>query len=148
MEYILWRSQSEVVVMELDKEIRRLLRVRMRQKARKPEFRHFEAHKHLKLRDKGWRRPKGLQNKWRKRVGGKWSGRILVSIGFGSPRAVRGLHPSGYEEVLVYNVKDLEKVDPKRQAIRIASCVGMKKRLKIEEKAKELGIKILNPSSR
>jgi len=48
--------------------------------------------------------------------------------------------------VLVYNVKDLENVNPERQAIRIASCVGMKKRLQIEEKAKELGIKILNPS--
>ena len=61
---------------------------------------------------------------------------------------MRGLHPSGYEEVLVYNVKDLEKVDKERQAIRIASCVGMKKRLAIEEKARELGIKILNPTQR
>ncbi len=130
----------------LSPELVRLMKVRMRQKARKPEFRHFEAHKKLRLRDKGWRRPKGLHNKWRERVGGKWSGRILVSIGFGSPKAVRGLHPSGYEEVLVYNVKDLENVDPKRQAIRIASTVGMKKRLQIEEKAKELGIKILNPT--
>ncbi len=129
-------------------EIRRLLRVRMRQKARKPEFRHPYAHTKLRLRDKSWRRPKGLHSKWRERYGGKWSGRILVNVGFGSPKAVRGLHPSGYEEVLVYNVKDLEKVDKERQAIRIASCVGMKKRLEIEEKARELGIKILNPSSR
>ena len=126
-------------------DIRRLLKVRMRQKSRKPEFRHYQAHKHLKLRDKGWRRPKGLHNKLRERVGGKWSGRILVSVGFGSPRAVRGLHPSGYEEVLVHNLKDLEGIDPKRQAIRISSRVGMKKRIKIEERARELGIKILNP---
>ena len=129
-------------------EIRRLLKVRMRQKARKPEFRHPYAHTKLRLRDKSWRRPKGLHSKWRERYGGKWSGRILVNIGFGSPKAVRGLHPSGYEEVLAYNVKDLEKVDKERQAIRIASCVGMKKRLAIEEKAKELGIKVLNPSQR
>ncbi|WP_457548751.1 50S ribosomal protein L32e [Archaeoglobus sp.] len=129
-------------------EIKRLLKVRMRQKARKPEFRHPYAHTKLKLRDKSWRKPKGLHSKWRERYGGKWSGRILVNVGFGSPKAVRGLHPSGYDEVLVYNVKDLEKVDKERQAIRIASCVGMKKRLAIEEKAKELGIKILNPSQR
>ncbi len=35
------------------------------------------------------------------------------SIGWGgSPRLVRGgLHPSGYEEVLVHNVKELETID-------------------------------------
>ncbi len=85
-------------------EIKRLLRVRRRQKAKKPEFRHYQAHKKLRLRDKGWRRPKGLHSKLRERYGGKWSGRILVNVGFGSPRAVRGLHPSGYEDVLVFNV--------------------------------------------
>jgi len=45
-------------------------------------------------------------------------------------------------------LKDLEGIDGKRQAIRIASCVGMKKRLMIEEKAKEMGLKILNPVQR
>ncbi len=132
----------------VSEEIRKLLKVRRRQKERKPDFRRYCWNKKLRLRDKSWRRPRGLHNKLRRRYGGKWSGRIPVNVGFGSPKAVRGLHPSGYEEVLVYNVKDLEKVDPERQAVRIASCVGMKKRLAIEEKAKELGIKILNPSSR
>ncbi len=129
-------------------EIKKLIKLRRRLKARKPEFRRYCWNKKLRLRDKSWRRPRGLHNKLRKRVGGKWSGRIPVNVGFGSPKAVRGLHPSGYEEVLVYNVKDLERVDKERQAIRIASCVGLKKRLLIEEKAKELGIKILNPTMR
>lgn len=124
----------------------RLLRVRRRMKSRKPEFRHFEAHKKLKLRDLGWRRPRGRHNKWRERYGGKWSGRVLPNPGFSSPKAVRGLHPSGYEEVLVFNVKDLESVNPEFQAVKIASRVGLKKRLMIEEKAKELGVKILNPT--
>ncbi len=128
-------------------EIKRLLRVRRRQKERKPEFRRYCWNKKLRLREKSWRRPRGLHNKLRKRYGGKWAGRIVVNIGFGSPKAVRGLHPSGYEEVLVYTVKELEKVDPERQAIRIASCVGMRKRLEIEEKAKEMGIKVLNPTT-
>lgn len=52
--------------------------------------------------------------------------------------------PSGYEEVLVYNPKDLEKIDPKRQAARIASRVGRRKRQEILEKAEELGIVVLN----
>ncbi|AEA46979.1 50S ribosomal protein L32e [Archaeoglobus veneficus] len=126
----------------------RLLRLRRRLKARKPEFRRYESHKKLRLRDKGWRRPRGRHSKLRQRYGGKWSGRILVNIGFGSPKAVRGLHPSGKEDVLVYNPQQLEGIDPTRQAVRIAASVGMKKRLMIEEKAKEMGIVILNPTQR
>ncbi len=128
--------------------IERLLRVRRRQKQRKPEFRRYCWNKKLRLRDKSWRRPRGLHNKLRKRYGGKWSGRITVNVGFGSPKAVRGLHPSGYVEVLVHNVKELEGLDPEKHAVRIASSVGMKKRLEIEARAAELGLKVLNPKTR
>ncbi len=128
--------------------IERLLRVRRRQKQRKPDFRRYCWNKKLRLRDKSWRRPRGLHNKLRKRYGGKWSGRITVNVGFGSPKAVRGLHPSGYVEVLVHNVKELEGLDPEKHAVRIASSVGMKKRLEIEARAAELGLKVLNPKTR
>lgn len=119
----------------------RLLRLRRRQKARKPEFRRYEAHKKLRLRDKSWRRPRGRHSKLRKRV----AGRKIVMAGYGSPKAVRNLHPSGYEEVLIYNPEQLEAVNAERQAVRIASSVGLKKRLLIEEKANKMGLKILNP---
>ncbi len=132
----------------LPKDIIRVMRLRRRLKSRKPEFRHFEAHKKLRLKDLGWRRPRGRHNKWRERYGGKWSGRILPNPGFSSPKAVRGLHPSGYEEVLVHTPKDLDGVNPEIQAVRIASTVGLRKRLAIEEKARELGIKVLNPYSK
>ena len=51
---------------------------------------------------------------------------------------------SGFEEVLVYNPKNLENVDPKAQAIRISSKVGDKKREMIVQKADELKIRVLN----
>jgi large subunit ribosomal protein L32e len=123
-----------------------LLRLRKRLKSRKPEFRRYCWDRKLKLRRKSWRKPRGLDNAMRLEYGGKWSGRKRVKVGFKSPSAVRGLHPSGYEDMLVYSPKDLEKLDPKRQAVRIASCVGLKKRLEIEKKANEMGLKILNPS--
>jgi large subunit ribosomal protein L32e len=129
---------------ELDGETKRLLKVRFRQKLKKPEFRRYEAHKKLRLRNKSWRRPRGMDNKMRKRIAGKKP----VMVGFGAPSAVRGLHPSGFVEVLVTNPAELDGIDPKRQAIRIASAVGLRKRLAIEEKAKERGIKILNPVQR
>ncbi|MBO8181321.1 MAG: 50S ribosomal protein L32e [Archaeoglobus sp.] len=121
--------------------MKRLMKVRIRQKSRKPEFKRYESHKKLRLRDKSWRRPRGMDNKMRKRIAGKKP----VSVGFGTPAAVRNLHPSGYREVLVSNPAELERIDAEREAIRVASSVGLKKRLVIEDKAKELGIKILNP---
>ena len=68
----------------------------------------------------------------------------IVDIGFRGPASVRGLHPTGFEEVLVYNVDNLDKIDPKKQAIRIGGTVGTKKRMAIEDRADELGIRVLN----
>ena len=68
----------------------------------------------------------------------------MVDIGFRGPVAARDLHPSGFEEVLVYNVDGLEGIDPKKQAVRIGGTVGTKKRIAIEDRAAELGIRVLN----
>ena len=69
----------------------------------------------------------------------------MPSVGYGAPRQLRFLHPSGFKEVLVSSLKDLEKVDPKTEAIKIAHTVGKKKRQEILKKAEELKIKVLNP---
>jgi len=108
---------------------------------KKPEFRRpiSESLKRLGLR---WRRPRGLQSKVRKKMKGKLKS---PSIGYGAPKKLRYLHPSGLKERLVRSLKDLENVDPQKEAIRIASTVGKKKRLKILEIAKEKKIKVLNP---
>ncbi|HEC57307.1 MAG TPA: 50S ribosomal protein L32e [Candidatus Syntrophoarchaeum butanivorans] len=116
----------------------RLLRVRAREKR---EFKRYDAHKKKKL-DNRWRRPRGLHNKLRRHIRAK--GRY-VQAGFGSPRLVRGLHASGLREVLVTSPAGLDGLDPSECAIRIGSTVGRKKRLIIQERAAELGLKVLNP---
>lgn len=65
-------------------------------------------------------------------------------MGYKGPKVARFLHPSGYREVLVYNVNDLSKVDLNTQAARIAHTVGKRKRTAIIAEAKKLNIKILN----
>jgi len=68
----------------------------------------------------------------------------VVSIGFRGPKMVRDYHPSGFQEVMVFNSGQVDNVDPKVQAIRIGGTVGGKKRITIIEKADELGIRVLN----
>jgi large subunit ribosomal protein L32e len=121
----------------------RLLKIRAQLKRKKPRFLRQEWWRYPKFKNNPkWRRPKGIDSKMRLKKKGKARS---PSIGWSSPRAVRGLHPSGYEEVLVHNVKELETIDPARQAARIAGAVGARKREMILARAKELGVKVLNP---
>ena len=107
---------------------------------KKPKFLRQLKESVKRLKGK-WRKPKGHQSKMRKHKKGK---RRVVRIGWGAPKCLKFKHPSGYYEVLIRNLKDLEKVDPKTQAIRIARTIGKRKKELIIQKAKELGIKILN----
>lgn len=121
---------------------KRLLNVRSRQKAKKPEFNRHDAHKKKRL-SLSWRKPRGLHSKLRQQVSAKGK---LVRPGFGSPKAVRGFHPSGFPEILVSNVADLAKAEGR--VVRIASAVGQKKRLEIQAKASEMNLKVLNSKTK
>lgn len=121
------------------KRLGRLLSLRETLKGKKPDFIRQESWRYKRVKP-SWRRPKGIDSKMRlKRKGWPKS----VDVGYRSPKEVRGLHPSGFEEVIVHNVKDLEEVEPD-QAARIAHTVGMKKRTQIIERAEELKIYVLN----
>ncbi len=121
---------------------KRLMSVRSRQKSKKPEFNRHDTQKKKRL-GLSWRKPRGLHNKLRQQVSAKGK---LVRPGFGSPKAVRGFHPSGFPEILVNNVADLTKAEG--CVVRIASTVGQKKRLEIQAKAAELNLKVLNIKTR
>lgn len=99
------------------------LKLRKRVKAKKPNFVRQESWRYMRLKE-NWRRPHGLDNKVRKRFKG-WPAR--VSAGYRGPKSARALHPSGFEEVLVYNVDSLKEIDPGTQAARIAHTVGKEK---------------------
>jgi large subunit ribosomal protein L32e len=126
---------------DLSKEVKHKLVVRRGIKKKTPEFRRQEWFRYKKL-GTSWRRPRGIQSKARKHKGYRVN---VVSIGYGAPAEARNLHPSGFKEVLVHNTADLEKIDPKVQAARIGHSVGTRKRMAIEAKADELGIRVLNP---
>jgi large subunit ribosomal protein L32e len=117
-----------------------LLRARKKVSETRPRFVRQESWRYIRLAE-NWRKPKGIDNKMRKQVSGVPP---IVKVGYRGPRKARGLHPSGYRDRLVHNVRDLEKLDPKSEAARIGHSVGRRKRIDIISKASSLGIKVLN----
>jgi len=119
-------------------EIKRLIRVRVEKGA---TFKRDGYGKKKQLSD-SWRKPRGQHNKQREQKKAKGA---LPKPGFGSPIAVRGMHPSGFFEVLISTVRELEGIDPKTHAIRIGATVGERTRPDLQEKALAAGFKVLNP---
>jgi len=119
---------------------REALQTRARARNKKPAFLRQESWRDIKF-SKSWRRPRGLDNKIRQKVKGWPAG---PSTGYKGPKIARGLHPSGYREVIIYNVETVATVDPNTQAIRIAGTVGKRKRALIVAEAEKLEIKVLN----
>jgi large subunit ribosomal protein L32e len=108
----------------------------------KPAFKRQDYHK-KKRTPESWRKPRGNLSKTRRQMKNRGA---LVEAGYRSPKAARGLHPSGFEEVRVHNVDDLEGVDAATEAVRIASGVGARKRERIEEVCEDREIRVLNPT--
>lgn len=125
---------------ELIEEMKASLKTRENMKRGIPKFRRQEWFRYKRL-GTSWRKPRGKHSKARRHLGYRPN---VVSIGYGGPTKAKHLHPSGFKEVMVYNVNDLKKLDPKKEAARIGHSVGVRKRIEIGEKAEELGIRVLN----
>ena len=122
----------------LDPEVRAMLD--RKKERRLPAFKRQEWFRYKRLGDH-WRRPKGLHSKMRTHKGYRPP---VVRVGYRTPSKVRGLHPSGFKEVLVRNPSDLDGLDPEKEAVRIGHTVGLRKRIDIVEKADSLNIRVLN----
>ena len=125
----------------LDDDMKAALALRSEQKKKTPSFRRTEWFRYKRLSRSGWRAPHGMDSKQRRNY--KYRS-ALVRVGHGKVAAARGLHPSGFREVMVQNTTDLEIIDPETEAARVGRSVGGRKRELIYSRADELGIRVLN----
>jgi large subunit ribosomal protein L32e len=125
----------------LDDETKAALALRSEQKKKTPSFRRTEWFRYKRLSRSGWRAPHGMDSKQRRNYKYRSS---LVRVGHGKVSAARGLHSSGFREVMVQNTTDLEAIDPETEAARVGRSVGGRKREHIYSRADELGIRVLN----
>jgi len=94
-----------------------------------------------------WRKPKGIDNRVRRRFKGQAA---MPSIGYGTNKRTRHLMPSGHKAFLVHNEKDVDLLlmHNRTYAAEIGHAVSSRKRVEIIAKAKALGVKVTNPKAK
>ena len=125
----------------LSEDMKIALALRSEQKKKTPAFKRTEWFRYKRLSRSGWRAPHGMDSKQRRNYKYRSS---LVRVGHGKIATARGLHPSGFKEIMVHNTGDLESIDPETEAARVGKTVGGRKREQIYSRADELGIRVLN----
>ncbi|TAQ90254.1 hypothetical protein B7494_g1442 [Chlorociboria aeruginascens] len=115
----------------------------------KKRTKRFHRHQSdtYKCVDASWRKPKGIDNRVRRRFKGQM---VMPSIGFGSNKKTRHMMPSGHKAFLVNNTRDVELLlmHNKTFAAEIAHAVSSRKRVEIVARAKQLGVKVTNAKAR
>jgi large subunit ribosomal protein L32e len=133
--------QKRMEVLKKLRERRKMLQ-KLRIKAKKPEFLRWLWWKFAKFENNlKWKRPRGKDNPVRLALKGYPP---KASIGYGTPEELKNLHPTGLLPVIVRNTKELERLDPTKHIIYIASEVGLKKKLEILRTAKSKGFRVAN----
>ena len=112
-------------------------------KRNKPKFLRTDWHKKIRLgrgvkKNQKWHGAKGRQNKFRLNRKGRG---VRPRVGWGAENESKGF-VGGVDVVRVENLKELAAV--KKGTGVIVGKVGAKKRISLLDKAKEMGIPILN----
>eukprot|EP00123_Amoebidium_parasiticum_P022746 comp9412_c0_seq1/m.4461 comp9412_c0_seq1/g.4461 ORF comp9412_c0_seq1/g.4461 comp9412_c0_seq1/m.4461 type:complete len:134 (-) comp9412_c0_seq1:43-444(-) len=97
--------------------------------------------------DRNWRKPKGIDNRVRRRFKGQF---LMPSIGYGSNQKTRHMMPDGFKKFLVHNVADLDLLlmHNRTYAAEIAHNVSSRKRADIVKRAAQLNVKLTNGAAR
>ncbi|KAK9765660.1 60S ribosomal protein L32 [Basidiobolus ranarum] len=115
-------------------------------KKRTKPFKRHQSDRYKTVKE-AWRKPKGIDNRVRRRFKGQIP---MPSIGYGSNKKTRDLMPNGFKKFVVASVKELEVLlmQNRTYAAEIAHNVSSKNRIAIVERAQQLNVKVTNANAR
>ena len=116
-------------------------------KKRTKKFIRHQADQFLRIARSSWRKPKGIDGRVRRRFKGAIP---MPSIGYGSDKATRNIHPHGFKTVVVSNVAELELLlmHNRTYAATVAHSVSSRVRRDIVTRAEQLAIRVTNANAK
>mmetsp|Transcript_1703 Transcript_1703/g.2261 ORF Transcript_1703/g.2261 Transcript_1703/m.2261 type:complete len:137 (+) Transcript_1703:119-529(+) len=116
-------------------------------KKRTKKFARHQSDQFIRIRDSSWRKPKGIDGRVRRRFKGALP---MPSVGYGSNKKTRNIHPCGFKTVVVSNVSELEMLmmHNRTYAATIAHSVSSRVRRQIVERAEQLSVKVTNAAAK
>ena len=116
-------------------------------KKRTKKFARHQSDQFIRIRDSSWRKPKGIDGRVRRRFKGAIP---MPSIGYGSDKHTRNIHPHGFKTIVVHNVKELEllMMHNRTYAATVGKSVSSRVRRDIITRAEQLAIRVTNANAR
>ena len=116
-------------------------------KKRTKKFARHQAHEFWRIGRSSWRKPKGIDGRVRRRFKGAIP---MPSVGYGSDKATRNIHPHGFKTVVVNNVSELEMLmmHNRTYAAVIGHSVSTRTRRQIVERAEQLAVRVANAAAK
>jgi large subunit ribosomal protein L32e len=116
-------------------------------KKRTKKFARHQADLFKRISRTGWRKPKGIDGRVRRRFKGALP---MPNIGYGSDKRTRNVHPNGFKTVLVHNISDLDMLmmHNRTYAATIGHSVSSRNRMEIITRAEQLAIRVTNAAAK
>uniref|UniRef100_A0A6U2LKC1 60S ribosomal protein L32 n=1 Tax=Leptocylindrus danicus TaxID=163516 RepID=A0A6U2LKC1_9STRA len=115
-------------------------------KKRTKRFARHQSDNFIRVSE-SWRKPKGIDGRVRRRFRGTIP---MPSVGYGSNKKTRNIHPNGFKSAVVNNVNELEMLmmHNRTYAATIAHRVSSRVRRLIIERAEQLAIRVTNAAAK
>ena len=115
-------------------------------KKRTNKFKRHQSDRYKTVKE-AWRKPKGIDNRVRRRFKGQLP---MPKIGYRTNKKTRHMAPDGLKTFVVSNTRDLEllMMHNRSYAAEVAHNVSAKKRIAIVELAQKLNVKLRNAAAR
>ena len=116
-------------------------------KKRTKKFARHQSDLFIRISKASWRKPKGIDGRVRRRFKGSIP---MPSIGYGSDKKTRNIHPNGFKSVVINNVSELEMLmmHNRTYAATVAHSVSSRVRKDIITRAEQLAIRVTNANAK